>query len=218
MPCGIKKFKDREAIYTGKCCVQFNGGLGRIVEDYSVACSECPFHYYSNESITYPSCFQSIKSIAVPESTIQPTVEVTSKSSNSSSIAPIRKKCRSATGRRKRHLKNKCEIATTTVYFIQSNKTNTTTNKNTSRMNDVDFTMVIVTLTAFIIFGVGAVLIICKGVPKVKLFYMKYSTDQVRFKSRKYNSSRHDICYKQARNDEPVQISTTNVLYDKENK
>ncbi|XP_062601011.1 uncharacterized protein LOC134262654 [Saccostrea cucullata] len=66
---------------TGNCCVQFNEGLGCIVEDYSVACTECPFHYYSNESITYPSCFQLIKTMAVPGSTIQSTVEVCHRSS-----------------------------------------------------------------------------------------------------------------------------------------
>ncbi|XP_062609950.1 uncharacterized protein LOC134271757 [Saccostrea cucullata] len=56
-------------LISGKCCAQFNEGVGRVVEDYNIRCSECPFHYYSNESITYTTCFESIKSIGLQKIT-----------------------------------------------------------------------------------------------------------------------------------------------------
>lgn len=34
----------------GHCCTQFDEGVGRVIEDYSTSCSECPFKYHSNDS------------------------------------------------------------------------------------------------------------------------------------------------------------------------
>lgn len=34
----------------GHCCTQFDEGVGRVIEDYSTSCYECPFKYHSNDS------------------------------------------------------------------------------------------------------------------------------------------------------------------------
>lgn len=35
-------------IFTGKCCSVFDKKVGRITEDYSRECPECPMHYSSD--------------------------------------------------------------------------------------------------------------------------------------------------------------------------
>ncbi|XP_061192248.1 uncharacterized protein LOC133200473 [Saccostrea echinata] len=119
---------------TGKCCVQFNVGVGRIVEDYSVPCSECPFHYYSNESISYQTCLESVKSVAAVERTKMTTIETSTVSKSTPeprpkipSYFPISTGCRYATGRRKRSV-TCSEFRTNTTDenadYIHSNDTN----------------------------------------------------------------------------------------------
>ncbi|XP_062607099.1 uncharacterized protein LOC134268874 [Saccostrea cucullata] len=46
-------------IFSGGCCAQFNEGVGRVIEDYNVLCSECPLNYFTNETCKYPTCVQS---------------------------------------------------------------------------------------------------------------------------------------------------------------
>ncbi|XP_062570658.1 uncharacterized protein LOC134232687 [Saccostrea cucullata] len=58
---------------TGKYCVQFDNGVGRVIEDFSVPCPECPFQHYSNESITYATCLKKIQSLTVVQSTVMST-------------------------------------------------------------------------------------------------------------------------------------------------
>ncbi|XP_062599490.1 uncharacterized protein LOC134261013 [Saccostrea cucullata] len=199
---------------TGNCCVQFNEGVGRIVEDYNVPCSECPFHYYSNESLTYQTCFQSIKSMAILENSIESTFVVTSKSlttaepsprSMSSSPSRNRTKCRSASGRHKRQPNKNCKVSTTNAYAIQSNKTTKASNNNTRPMGDADFTimMVLVVVAVLIIIGIGTVLLNFKGIPKHKLFLKNYKTDQPKSERSRESPRRKDNYYIPARNDEP---------------
>nr|XP_022340629.1 uncharacterized protein LOC111135146 [Crassostrea virginica] len=45
-------------IITGSCCVEFIKEIGRVVEDYSKPCYDCPFHYKSNTSWMYSGCIQ----------------------------------------------------------------------------------------------------------------------------------------------------------------
>ncbi|XP_022289454.1 uncharacterized protein LOC111101301 [Crassostrea virginica] len=40
----------------GNICPLFDGGLGRVIEDFNTPCKECPFHYRSNMSFMYPEC------------------------------------------------------------------------------------------------------------------------------------------------------------------
>lgn len=40
----------------GKCCAMYEDGIGRVIEDYSRECSECPFKYQSDDSIKYAEC------------------------------------------------------------------------------------------------------------------------------------------------------------------
>lgn len=37
---------------SGNVCPLFDKKLGRVIEDYSTPCTECPFHYFTNESFT----------------------------------------------------------------------------------------------------------------------------------------------------------------------
>uniref|UniRef100_A0A8W8JJG0 Uncharacterized protein n=1 Tax=Magallana gigas TaxID=29159 RepID=A0A8W8JJG0_MAGGI len=48
-------------LITGHCCTQFDEGVGRVIEDYSTSCSECPFKYHSNDSSKFSSCIESIQ-------------------------------------------------------------------------------------------------------------------------------------------------------------
>nr|XP_022338514.1 uncharacterized protein LOC111134035 [Crassostrea virginica] len=43
---------------TGSCCVEFIKEIGRVVEDYSKPCDDCPFHYQSDMSWMYSGCTQ----------------------------------------------------------------------------------------------------------------------------------------------------------------
>ncbi|XP_062607106.1 uncharacterized protein LOC134268881 [Saccostrea cucullata] len=54
---------------TGKYCVHFDEGVGRVLEDFTISCPECPLHYYSNESFIYPSCLKRIQSLFVTQTT-----------------------------------------------------------------------------------------------------------------------------------------------------
>lgn len=47
-------------LITGNCCVVFNRGVGRVVEDYNKLCAECPFKYQSADSIRYKTCIEPI--------------------------------------------------------------------------------------------------------------------------------------------------------------
>lgn len=40
----------------GSCCVEFNRGIGRVIEDFTSSCPECPFVYNSNMAHKYHSC------------------------------------------------------------------------------------------------------------------------------------------------------------------
>lgn len=40
----------------GSCCAVFDRGVGRVVEDYSSTCTECPFKYQSVDCRNYSSC------------------------------------------------------------------------------------------------------------------------------------------------------------------
>ncbi|XP_078334797.1 uncharacterized protein LOC111101102 isoform X2 [Crassostrea virginica] len=44
----------RRVRITGKCCTEYDEILGQIREDFSRPCSNCPFHYFSNE--IYKEC------------------------------------------------------------------------------------------------------------------------------------------------------------------
>ncbi|XP_078334640.1 uncharacterized protein LOC144625901 isoform X2 [Crassostrea virginica] len=43
-------------LITGGCCALFDDGLGRVVADFYNQCTECPFRYFSNETLLYSSC------------------------------------------------------------------------------------------------------------------------------------------------------------------
>lgn len=81
---------------TGKCCTFFEKELGKVVEDNTKNCSECPFQYISNESFKYSECVEPAMSIPTTETTVTPnmfsnqttirtneTTEMTSSSSSS---------------------------------------------------------------------------------------------------------------------------------------
>lgn len=36
--------------FKGKCCAEFDEGVGRVKEDYTRFCPQCPFHYMSNQT------------------------------------------------------------------------------------------------------------------------------------------------------------------------
>ncbi|XP_062570662.1 uncharacterized protein LOC134232691 [Saccostrea cucullata] len=84
---------------TGQCCVQFNEGVARIVEDYSVPCSECPFHYFSNDSLFYNTCLYSVESLAAIKNATKTIADTTSTSTLL--FDAMSTKCRYASGRRK---------------------------------------------------------------------------------------------------------------------
>ncbi|XP_078333420.1 uncharacterized protein LOC111100152 [Crassostrea virginica] len=59
------KYKERwievcapEGIIIGRCCAMFDIGVGRVIEDYSKPCSECPFIYKSTMSFLYQTCIE----------------------------------------------------------------------------------------------------------------------------------------------------------------
>lgn len=43
-------------LITGSYCPVFDNGIGRVIEDFSRPCSECPFKYQSADALKYSSC------------------------------------------------------------------------------------------------------------------------------------------------------------------
>lgn len=43
--------------FTGSCCSVFDMGIGRVVEDYTSPCAECPFVYQSNDFLNCKQFF-----------------------------------------------------------------------------------------------------------------------------------------------------------------
>lgn len=57
------KFEDKPAevcaprsVITGECCALYDEGLGRVIEDYSRPCSNCPFQYLSDAYLKDSAC------------------------------------------------------------------------------------------------------------------------------------------------------------------
>lgn len=48
-------------LITGSYCPVFDNGIGRVIEDFSRPCSECPFKYQSADAMKYPSCMNTRK-------------------------------------------------------------------------------------------------------------------------------------------------------------
>ncbi|XP_062618487.1 uncharacterized protein LOC134280063 [Saccostrea cucullata] len=44
----------------GQHCIQFNEGYGRVITDYNLHCSECPFTYNSSDFFKYQTCMEMI--------------------------------------------------------------------------------------------------------------------------------------------------------------
>lgn len=47
--CKKESFDILKIAFTGSCCSVFDMGIGRVVEDYTSPCAECPFVYQSND-------------------------------------------------------------------------------------------------------------------------------------------------------------------------
>lgn len=45
-------------VIKGGYCAVFDKGIGRVIEDFSKPCKECPFKYQSADSVKYSSCFK----------------------------------------------------------------------------------------------------------------------------------------------------------------
>lgn len=48
-------------LITGSYCAVFDIGIGRVIEDFSRPCSECPFKYPSADAMNYSSCMKKEK-------------------------------------------------------------------------------------------------------------------------------------------------------------
>lgn len=45
----------------GRCCAVFDRGVGRVVEDFSSPCTDCPFKYQSPNCFSYDTCVKTKK-------------------------------------------------------------------------------------------------------------------------------------------------------------
>lgn len=57
----------------GSCCAVFDRGVGRVVEDYSSICIECPFKYQSVDCRNYSSCRKTNNNLKKPINQTTPT-------------------------------------------------------------------------------------------------------------------------------------------------
>ncbi|XP_062607104.1 uncharacterized protein LOC134268879 [Saccostrea cucullata] len=89
-------------LITGGCCAQFNEGVGRVIEDYNVLCSECPLNYYTNETCKYPSCVKP-RTIATETSISQLPNETSIPKVSTAKISTTNKIDCSTSERSKRH-------------------------------------------------------------------------------------------------------------------
>lgn len=64
-------------LITGSYCAVFDIGIGRVIEDFSRPCSECPFKYPSADAMNYSSCMKKEKmQISSPTSNRTPSTRI----------------------------------------------------------------------------------------------------------------------------------------------
>lgn len=59
-------------LITGSYCAVFDNGIGRVIEDFSRPCSECPFKYPSADAMNYSSCMKKEKTKTIIGTTGSP--------------------------------------------------------------------------------------------------------------------------------------------------
>lgn len=76
---------------TGSCCTLFEKLLGRVIEDYTKNCSECPFKYHSDESLKFSECVDPAMFTSLNQTSKQVTNQTTEMTSSSSAPTPKQK-------------------------------------------------------------------------------------------------------------------------------
>lgn len=66
---------------TGKCCTYFERGLGKVMEDNTKNCSECPFKYNSDESSKFSECVEPVKTTHSDQTLTRSTYNSTKRNS-----------------------------------------------------------------------------------------------------------------------------------------
>lgn len=95
---GLAEVCAPRSVITGRCCALYDEGLGRVIEDYSRPCSDCPFQYSSDAFVKDSSCVittaTEFSNPPLRETTIVYMSNTTFKGTATTSITPCNKNMR----------------------------------------------------------------------------------------------------------------------------
>lgn len=97
-------------VIRGKYCPVFDEGIGRVIEDFSKPCEECPFKYQSADSVKYSACFK------IEATRTTSLINITTSQPEVNSIETPRRPCCNST-RCKRSLQG-CPMMKSTISSI----------------------------------------------------------------------------------------------------
>lgn len=142
---------------TGRCCAVFDRRLGRVREDYSLPCSECPFKYQSDDYTKYVSCVPKAQTSTV----ISKVNKITNVTTNSNTSRTTNSRC--CKGAR---CKRNVNVCTEPIFDKKINESKSFRNEHYSTLED------------FAIKLTPAILIICVAISIPYSCYRIYSNNK----------------------------------------